>query len=98
MTQFKEGEEVHIVTKWRDVRGKVNLRGEVAAVLGIVGYVMADGKTAAVTEGLKTYKLPLIEGFAFRDPQEALARTQACAEQYFDKDAPDPFEGQTIPS
>lgn len=66
MTRFEEGELAYIVTEWRDVRGKVNPRGEVVAVLAVVAEVLPGGKTAKMEEGFKTYTLPLIEGFAFR--------------------------------
>jgi hypothetical protein len=98
MSQFKEGEQVHIVTKWQDPSGTVNARGEVAAVIAVVGRVLEGGKTAAVTQGTRMVTLPLIDGFAFRDQSKALSQAEAYAKRYYRKGSPDPFAGQSIPS
>ena len=96
MDQFKEGEQVHILAKWRDPSGDVNPRGEVAAILALTCVVAADGKTATMIHDSEVYTLPLIEGFAFRDPKEAAEQAGQYASQYYQADLPDPFAGQPI--
>jgi hypothetical protein len=97
MEQFKEGETVHVITKWQDPGGTVNPRGETAVILALVCAVAADGKSVAMDHNSKMYTLPLTEGFVFRDAKEALAQAELYASQYFQADVPDPFADQPIP-
>lgn len=95
---FRSSEDVFVIVKWRDLEGKVNARGEVAVVLGVIVRVLEDGRTGELKNGDDIYHVPLVEGFAFgfRDHLEAMKRAERYVEQYQDPSQPDPFEGQPI--
>lgn len=96
MDDFREGEDVFLLVKWRDLDGKVNPRGEVAAVLGVGVRVLEGGKTGLLEDRSGRWVLPLIDGFVFRDHLTSLIQAESYVEQYFDPSRPDPFAGQQI--
>lgn len=86
--RFPPAEPVHVMMKWP--KPEPNVVGEHFAVLGVIGEVAEDGRTAWITDADgERVRVRLHKGLAFSSLKDALEAEQALMQRYLSGD--DPF-------